>query len=126
MAEKKKILVISDGDLKETLAKALAESAEFYDVIYVTRRSQTKNLGAAIARENPDLIIMEIMPDIRVGLMTCLKLRSFYPSLPFLLLAAAGDMFLEMDTTYESFLSDPITSKDLGLQIAQIFLRQDI
>jgi CheY-like chemotaxis protein len=134
MSEKKKILVITTGDglLEKILAKIFAEEVEFYDVVYVTERNQSEAFRTAINQGKPNLIIMEIMmPDIKGGLMTCLEMRDSYPSLPFLMLTVAkdapADMVQELDTTCgESFLSDPIPIKDLGLQIAQIFFRQDI
>lgn len=121
---KKKILVIDDDKkLNELLHDYLTKFD--YSVISSTKPSEGMKL---IKRENPDLVILDIMMPEMDGFEVCKKIRS-ENSVPIIMLTARGevtDRVVGLELGADDYLPKPFEPRELAARIQTILRRSKL
>ena len=116
-----KILIIdSELEVQQVLAKKL--SLLDYEVIFV---SNGKDAVSAFTRENPDLVILDILLPTIDGYSLCKKLREM-SHVPIIILTAASslsDRIMGFEVGADDYITKPFFQKELEARIKSILRR---
>jgi DNA-binding response OmpR family regulator len=117
-----RVLVAEDDrSVRESLVLAL--SVEGYDVEAVPDGDQA--LGA-VAREEPDVIVLDVMMPVLDGLTVCRRLRAQRCETPILMLTArheVSDRVSGLDAGADDYLPKPFSPAELVLRVKSILRR---
>jgi DNA-binding response OmpR family regulator len=116
-----KVLVVDDDQIVLELVKLYGER-EGFEVIGVNDGNQVL---AAFDRENPDVVILDIMLPGRDGLTLCRDLRSVR-MIPIIMLTAKGeeaDRVLGLEMGADDYVSKPFSPRELVARIKAVLRR---
>ncbi len=109
--EKKVVVASDDSALLEFLQRNLPESG--YQI--TTVRGNGQELGATVAREAPDFVVVDIVMPTMDGLELCLRLRQ-WSQVPILMLSTWGagkDKVRSLDLSADGYLTEPFGISEL-------------
>jgi DNA-binding response OmpR family regulator len=107
----KKVLVISDN---EEIRTSVLANLICCEVVCVKANCQSEAFVTIIKKENPELIILDIMmPDLLGSIMTCLEIRKSWDTPIFMLTVIKPGVFrgLEFDCPGIEFNAEELTKR---------------
>jgi CheY-like chemotaxis protein len=115
-----KFVLIAEDEYDIALALELVLSESGYRVATVPNGQEALY---ALAKEKPDLILMDIMMPVLTGLETCLKIRAMpaYAEIPIVLMSAAPAKGRQADYGWSAFIRKPFNVDDV-LRVLSNFL----
>ncbi len=120
---KTKILVVDDDyRLRELLHRYLTEKG-----FAVKAVDGAEGMDRAMARENYDLLVLDIMMPGEDGLSICRRLRSAGSDQPIIMLTAKGDdvdRILGLEMGADDYLSKPFNPRELVARIQAVLRRR--
>ena len=122
---KKKVLVVDDEQSILTLLQYNLQQAG-YEVITASDGEEGKNLAL---KENPDLIVLDLMLPKLDGLEVCKQLRQQKNFTPVLMLTAKDDEFdkvLGLELGADDYMTKPFSPREVVARIKAILRRSQI
>jgi len=119
MAESIKILLIDDDEVICDLVKTIIEKQTTYNLKYIHSGKDIINI---LKKEEPDLIILDIMLPEKSGYEICQEIRSYpeYSNLPILIFTAIGNPIKALEYGANDFLVKPFSNKILISKIKRL------
>ena len=119
-------VLVSEDDpgVRDSLVRGLRLSG--YDVSAVTDGAQAV---AAVERQPPDVVILDVMMPVMSGLEACRELRAQYPLLPILMLTArheVGDRVAGLDAGADDYLVKPYAMTELSARLRALLRRTSV
>ena len=122
---KKKVLVVDDEQSILTLLQYNLQQAG-YEVLTASDGDEGKNLAL---KENPDLIVLDLMLPKLDGLEVCKQLRQQKNFTPVLMLTAKDDEFdkvLGLELGADDYMTKPFSPREVVARIKAILRRSQI
>src|SRR6476646_3723882 len=122
---KKKVLVVDDEQSILTLLQYNLQQSG-YDVLTASDGDEGKNLAL---KENPDLIVLDLMLPKLDGLEVCKQLRQQKNFTPVLMLTAKDDEFdkvLGLELGADDYMTKPFSPREVVARIKAILRRSQI
>lgn len=123
MSDKKRILIVDDDEnIAELISLYLIK--ECFDTVKVTNGEDAL---ALFAREDFDLVLLDIMLPGMDGYQVCAKLRG-QSDVPIILLSAKGETFdkvLGLDMGADDYMMKPFESKEMVARVKALLRRFD-
>jgi len=124
MSDNKKILMVDDDlRMRELLEQYLTEQG--FDIKTV---SDSKEMDDALANEQFDLFVLDLMLPGEDGLAICRRLRSQDVSTPIIMLTARGDevdRIIGLEMGADDYLPKPFNPRELLARINAVMRRHD-
>ena len=121
MMERMKVMLVDDDDNVRKVVERLIRK-EAYDFCYAANGEDALEM---YTRENPDIIILDVMlPEID-GFEVCRRIRE-KSSVPIILLSAKGDIVdksVGFNMGADDYITKPFSPVELALRIKAIFRR---
>jgi len=122
-ANVKKILMVDDDvRMRELLQRYLTEQGFSIKTV-----ADSAEMDAALAEENPDLLVLDLMLPGEDGLAICRRLRAAGSALPIIMLTARGDevdRIIGLEMGADDYLPKPFNPRELLARINAIMRRQ--
>lgn len=116
------ILVVDDDfELRALLQRFLAEHG-----YHVRTEENGAGLDRALARDPPDLVVLDLMMPGEDGLSICRRLRAAGETVPVIMLTAKGDpvdRILGLEMGADDYLAKPFTPRELVARISAVLRR---
>src|SRR3954451_1699425 len=122
---KKKVLVVDDEQSILTLLQYNLQQAG-YEVLTASDGDEGKNLAL---KENPDLIVLDLMLPKMDGLEVCKQLRQQKNFTPILMLTAKDDEFdkvLGLELGADDYMTKPFSPREVVARVKAILRRTQI
>ncbi|MEN2427102.1 osmolarity response regulator transcription factor OmpR [Chromobacterium vaccinii] len=120
--EHNKILVVDDdAKLRELLTRYLTQQGYIVETL-----PDPKDLDRKLARNRPDLIVLDVMMPGEDGLAVVRRLRAQGESLPVIMLTARGediDRILGLEMGADDYLPKPFNPRELTARIQSVLRR---
>ena len=120
--DNQKILVVDDDvRLRELLQRYLTQQGFSVDVL-----ADTRELDRKLARNRPDLIVLDVMMPGEDGLTAVRRLRAQGEPIPIIMLTARGediDRILGLEMGADDYLSKPFNPRELSARIHAVLRR---
>jgi two-component system phosphate regulon response regulator OmpR len=117
-----KVLVVDDdGELRALLQRYLGENG-----LAVRIAADGQALDRALARDPPDIVVLDLMLPGEDGLAICRRLRASGDRTPILMLTARGDpvdRIVGLEMGADDYLAKPFTPRELLARIAAVLRR---
>lgn len=121
--QKTKILVVDDDHrLRELLHRYLTEQGFAVKVV-----DSAETMDRAMARENYDLMVLDLMMPGEDGLSICRRLRAAESDQPIIMLTAKGDdvdRIIGLEMGADDYLSKPFNPRELVARIHAVLRRR--
>jgi two-component system response regulator MprA len=125
MPEISRVLVAEDDrGVRESLVRALR--LEGYEVRAVSDGAQALD---AVAEEEPDVVILDVMMPYVDGLTACRQLRARWPKMPILMLTArheVSDRVAGLDAGADDYLVKPYAISELTARLRALLRRTSV
>jgi len=118
----KKILIIEDD---KTIVEGLTSALTFHDFSVISEEYGIKGYSI-FEREEPDLIILDVMLPGADGFEVCRKIRVSDPHVPIIMLTAKSrenDKLLGFELGVDDYITKPFSAKELIARIRAILKR---
>lgn len=119
----KKILMVDDDvRMRELLQRYLTEQGFSIKTV-----ADSIEMDAALAEENPDLLVLDLMLPGEDGLAICRRLRAAGNGMPIIMLTARGDevdRIIGLEMGADDYLPKPFNPRELLARINAIMRRQ--
>lgn len=120
--EHNRILVVDDdAKLRELLTRYLSQQGYIVDTL-----SDAKDLDRKLARNRPDLIVLDVMMPGEDGLAVVRRMRAQGEMLPVIMLTARGediDRILGLEMGADDYLPKPFNPRELTARIQSVLRR---
>lgn len=125
---KRKILVVDDDDVARTLISGILETTLHYEII--TADNGCEAVRAAI-RENPDLLILDIMMPNMDGFEVCKVLRADFATryIPIIILSAKGGIDMRIEGLVigaDDYITKPFNHEELLARVEALLRRNEL
>jgi len=122
--EFKKILMVDDDvRMRELLQRYLGEQG-----FSVTTVSDAAEMDKALAQEQPDLLVLDLMLPGEDGLAICRRLRATGSEMPIIMLTARGDeidRIIGLEMGADDYLPKPFNPRELLARINAVMRRHE-
>jgi two-component system, OmpR family, phosphate regulon response regulator OmpR len=115
------IVIDDDAELRALLQRYLGDNG-----FHVRTLPDPRALGAMVAREPTDILVVDLMMPHETGLELCRRLRGAGDTTPILMLTARGepvDRILGLEMGADDYLAKPFEPRELLARLASILRR---
>jgi DNA-binding response OmpR family regulator len=118
-----RVLVVDDDRTVSDVVRRYLERAGYH----VTQAGDGAAALAAVARDRPDLVVLDLMLPKVDGLEVCRRLRTDPGGVPIVMLTALGeeaDRVLGLEVGADDYVTKPFSPRELVLRVQSVLRRQ--
>src|SRR6476619_3594894 len=119
---KSKILIVED---EPAMVAGLRDNFEYEGYEVISANDGVEGLGLAI-KENPDLVVLDVMMPRMSGLDVCKQLKAKRPAMPIIMLTARGqeiDKVVGLELGADEYVTKPFSIRELMARVKAVLRR---
>jgi len=117
-----RILIVED---EPAMVAGLRDNFEYEGYEVISANDGVEGLGLAI-KENPDLVVLDVMMPLMSGLDVCKQLKARRPALPIIMLTARGqeiDKVVGLELGADDYVTKPFSIRELMARVKAVLRR---
>ncbi len=117
-----RILIVED---EPAMVAGLRDNFEYEGYEVISANDGVEGLGLAI-KENPDLVVLDVMMPRMSGLDVCKQLKARRPALPIIMLTARGqeiDKVVGLELGADDYVTKPFSIRELMARVKAVLRR---
>src|SRR6476619_8118155 len=122
VGKKVRILIVED---EPAMVAGLRDNFEYEGYEVISANDGVEGLGLAI-KENPDLVVLDVMMPRMSGLDVCKQLKARRPALPIIMLTARGqeiDKVVGLELGADDYVTKPFSIRELMARVKAVLRR---